>query len=390
MTSMASPLRPLRISYASLYDASDIRAWSGSVYFIARALERQGAHLDHVDQLQQARLLINKAVNKVYALTGAHGPLPVERSVRMAQRFAREIATHVDSDGSDVVLSPSSIPVSLLRTAKPKVFFTDATFADMLEEYPEFADYPAELIEEGHHLEREALRNCDLAIYASRWAARSAVERYGADPARVRVIPFGSNLELEPGEAHVTHAIRSRPLERCELLFIGVNWERKGGPLAWEVARLLNAAGLPTRLTVVGCVPPPATAAPFLEVIPFIEKNSPWGQRRLAQLLLRSHFLLVPSIAECFGIVYAEASAMGLPSLARDVGGVSDAVREGHNGFLFPAKAPAQTYVQRVLTWMDDREGYERLARSAYREYADRLNWRTIGAELHGALRALV
>lgn len=390
MTDMAPLPRPLRVSYASLYDASDIRAWSGSVYFIARALEQQGAHLDHVDQLQQARLLINKAVNKVYALTGAHGPLPVERSVRMAQRFAREIAAHMDSDGSDVVLSPSSIPVSLLRTSKPKVFFTDATFADMLEEYPEFADYPAELIEEGHHLEREALRNCELAIYASRWAARSAVERYGADPARVRVVPFGSNLELEPGEAHVTHAIRSRPLERCELLFIGVNWERKGGPLAWEVARLLNAAGLPTRLTVVGCVPPPATAAPFLEVIPFIEKNSPWGQRRLAQLLLRSHFLLVPSIAECFGIVYAEASAMGVPSLARDVGGVSDAVREGHNGFLFPPKASAQTYVQRVLTWMDDREGYEQLARSAYREYADRLNWRTIGAELHGLLRALV
>lgn len=380
---------PLRVAYASLHDVSDIRGWSGAVYFIARALEQQGVELSHVDQLQQTRLLLNKALNRVYALTGAQGPLPVERSIRMAKRFAREVGAYAEKGNSDVIFSPSSIPLSLLRTSKPKVFFTDATFADVLEQYPEFSDYPDAFIEEGHYLEREALHNCDLAIYGSKWAARSAVQRYGADPDRVKVVPFGSNIELDPGREHVMRAIGARPLERCELLFIGVNWERKGGPLAWDVARALNDAGLPTQLTVVGCTPPAHLTAPFMTVIPFVEKNSPWGQRRLVQLLLRSHFLLVPSIAECFGIVYAEASAMGVPSLARNVGGVSEAVNEGINGFLFGAEEKASVYVDRILSVMKDRAAYEALAHSAYQEYVDRLNWNSSGAALRAHLESV-
>ena len=385
------PTRSLdRIAYATVHDPTDLRTWSGLVYFIGKALEQQGIEVEHVAQLQRDRLLWNKAVNKLYRITGAQGPLPVERSLRMARRFAREIAAHIDNDTSDVVFSPSSIPLAFLRSDKPKVFYTDCTFGDLLEQYPELADYPKDLIDEGHFLEREALRNCDLAIYSSHWAARSAIDRYGADPAKVKVVPFGSNLEIKLTADHVLHCIAQRPADRCELLFIGVHWERKGGPLAWETARLLNERGLPTRLTVVGCEPPKEFTSTFTRVIPFIDKNTPWGQRRLVQYLMRSHLLLVPSMAECFGIVYAEASALGVPSLARDVGGVSEAVRTERNGFLFDPEQGASAYADRIETLMNDRTAYEALARASYQEYLDRLNWKAAGTALRGHLEALL
>ncbi len=381
--------RPIKLAYASLYDSSDIRVWSGSVYFIARALEMQGVTLDHVDQLQYPRLLFNKAINRLYGLTGNQGPLPVERSMRMAERFAREIGRHLMKGDHHAIFSPSSIPLALLNTGKPKVFYTDATFADMLEQYPEFGDYPSAYVKEGHDLEREALVNCDLAIYASRWAADSAINRYGAHPDKVRVVPFGSNLELNLPEEMVTKAINSRPTDRCELLFLGVNWVRKGGPLAVEVVERMNAAGLPTTLTVVGCEPPADTVMTHVNVLPFIDKTTAMGQRRLANLLLRSHFLLLPSTAECFGIVHSEASSMGVPSLARNVGGVGEAVREGRNGFLFPADAGPAGYVDRMLALMKDRDAYRLLAHSAYQEHRQRLNWEVSGAAIVNDLMAL-
>lgn len=381
--------RPLKLAYASLYDSSDIRVWSGSVYFIARALEQQGVQLDHVDQLQYPRLLFNKAINRLYELTGNQGPLPVERSMRMAERFAKEIGRHMTKGDHDAVFSPSSIPLALLNTSKPKVFYTDATFADMLEQYPEFSEYPASFINEGHDLERQALVNCDLAIYASQWAADSAIKRYGADPGKVRVVPFGSNLELQLSDEVVNKAINNRPEDRCELLFLGVNWTRKGGPLAVEVVERMNAAGMPTKLTVVGCEPPADTPSEHIQVLPFIDKTTAMGQRRLANLLLKSHFLLLPSTAECFGIVHAEASSMGVPSLARDVGGVGDAVREGRNGFLFPADAGPEGYVERMLGLLKDREAYQRMAHSAHREHKQRLNWHVAGSTIVQDLMAL-
>src|SRR5690606_26464441 len=118
------------------------------------------------------------------------------------------------------------------KTALPKVFQTDATFAGIIDQYPELADYPREYIEEGHRLEREALHNCDLAIYSSQWAARSAIEDYGADPSKVKVIPFGSNLGVDPTLQEVEKAIAVRSNKECVLLFVGVHWQRKGGDVA--------------------------------------------------------------------------------------------------------------------------------------------------------------
>ncbi|TSA49979.1 MAG: glycosyltransferase [Sphingobacteriales bacterium] len=44
---------------------------------------------------------------------------------------------------------------------------------------------------------------------------------------------------------------------------------------------------------------------------------------------------MVPSRAECYGIVFAEASSYGLPSVSTDTGGVSAVVKEGVNVFYF-------------------------------------------------------
>lgn len=379
----------LRVMYASLQGHSDIRQWSGVPFFITRALEEQGCQISLVDHSQRPLLTFNKAFNRVLSHTGIPWRMPLERSQYMARRIAGDVARQVKDADIDVVFSTSSIPIALLRSEHPKAFYTDCTFIDLLDNYPELSDYPREWREEGHELEHAALHNCNMAIYTSEWAARSAIDHYGADPSKVKVVPFGSNFEAHPPQHVVMDAVRSRSLQRCELLLIGVNWERKGGPMAWEVARQLNKAGIETRLTVLGCTPPSEMDAPFLRVMKFIGKDTVRGQEAIMRLMLDSHFLIVPSIAECFGIVYSEASAMGLPSLARDVGGVSNAVNNGRNGFLFPASAPAGVYVDQIIELFRNRPAYEQLARTSYAEYIARLNWGTSGETLCKLLREL-
>lgn len=360
------------------------------VYFIAQALEEQGLDLVYIDQLQQTRLLMNKVLNRISTIAGKRSPLPAERTMHMARLMGHEIAAHAERTGSDIIFSPSSIPLAMLRCDKPKVFYTDATFDNLLEDYIEFADYPRHQIEEGHELEYLALQNCDLAIYASRWAAQSAIKRYGTDPAKVKVVPFGSNITDPPDRQTVMRAIDDRRSDKCELLFIGVNWERKGGPLAWEIARLLNESGMPTRLTVLGCEPPVGFNAPFMEVVSFLTKDSVNEQEQLTELLLHSHFMLVPSVAECFGLVYAEASSMGLPSIGRNVGGVCEAVHDGKNGLLFRPEDGAEAYVDRILSFMKDKDAYVRMAKNSYDVHIEKLNWNTSAATLRGLMSELL
>jgi glycosyltransferase involved in cell wall biosynthesis len=100
--------------------------------------------------------------------------------------------------------------------------------------------------------------------------------------------------------------------------------------------------------------------------------------------------LLVPTLADCFGLVFAEASAYALPSVARAVGGVASAVADGRTGFLLPADAGADAYCDALLPLIHDRDRYEAMAVAAYRDYATRLNWDSAGARFVSELRNVV
>ena len=389
-SSTAAPRKvpALELCFASTYDPLDVRAWSGTVHFMAKAFRDQGVGLDVVAPLLRNRLLFRKALNRMRSMAMPGTFLPAERTLSMARRFAEQIGDRFRRGNGTVVFSPGSIPVALLDPSIPHAFFADATFAGLLDEYPELEGYDEAAIAEGHELEEQALKGSSRVFYTSQWAARSAVERYGADPSRIRVLPFGPNLGRLPDRDEVIRAVERRGMDRCELLFVGVTWERKGGPFAAEVAGLLNDRGIPTRLTVVGCTPP-APWSEHVQVVPFIAKDTVEGQLRLIRMMLDAHFLIMPSRAECFGIVYAEASAMGLPSLARDTGGVAEAVHDGANGRLFSAEATPVEYADAVEELLGDREAYRALAERSRLEHETRLNWPATVRAMREELMAL-
>jgi glycosyltransferase involved in cell wall biosynthesis len=99
---------------------------------------------------------------------------------------------------------------------------------------------------------------------------------------------------------------------------------------------------------------------------------------------------LLPTLADCTPVVFSEASAMGVPILSRNVGGISDVVRDGANGFLFDTDAPAAVYADRIVELMSRPKDYTELAFSSLREYEQRLNWNVSGAALSGLLRSLL
>jgi glycosyltransferase involved in cell wall biosynthesis len=375
-----------RVCYATTSDVHDQRAFSGTVHGIHRALNSAAMDVDVLDRIAYPWLQWARMRMRLQRLTGQAGWHQVERTRAMAERIGQHIHQHVAQHPADVIFSNSSISLAGLPEGTPAVFFTDATFRCLRTLYPELAEHPKALIDIGEELEQRAIDRATRLVYTSAWAARSAVEHYGADPARIVVIPRGANLgpALDSDVLEQKLAARSRSV--CELLLVGVSWQRKGGALAAEVVRRLQAAGIPARLTVVGCTPPAGTDLTHLEVHPFLDKATDRQLQRLTALYDRSHFLLVPSDAECFGIVYAEASSRGVPSLTRLTGGVEDAVRDGINGRVFPFAADADAYAAYIAGLWADQQAYEALARSSFAEYRTRLNWLVVGQQLRAVL----
>lgn len=375
----------MKITYATTYDASDVNNWSGTGHYVARALMNQDFTLDLVGPLPRPMSLwpVFKAKSLYYnrlLKTRYHA----NHDLAIAKHYARLVDQRLrQTKDSDLVFSPGTIPIAFLKSDKPSVFWSDATHAALFDFYPEYSHLCAETIRDGHTIERRAMERASAAIFTSEWAAASAIRDYGINPAKVHVVPFGANLETAPPETDITEAIAARPRQKCKLLFIGVDWTRKGGETALTVARELNRMGLPTELTIVGCNPFHGTSCPdFVRCEGFLSKRIQADRDRLDKLLAESHFLIVPSHAECFGLVYCEANAFGVPCLARAVGGVPSIVRNGVNGHLLDRDEPAAAYVQVIERLFQNYGEYLDLAVSSRQEFSSRLNWSASGKEV--------
>jgi glycosyltransferase involved in cell wall biosynthesis len=375
----------MKAAYVTTGDPSNVRAWSGSFYHVAKALEEQSISLEYVGPLRARYELLFKGKEAAYRylLRRRH---PRAREPLIARQYARQVMRSLRPE-HDLVFGVGTIPISYLECEQPIVVWSDATFAGMIDFYPMYTNLSTETIRQGDAMEEAALRRCRLVIYSSQWAADSAVSDYGIDPSRVAVVPFGPNMEVGLSSDEAEAAIAARADGMCRLLFIGVEWERKGGSRAIEVAAALNAAGLDTELDVVGPLPDRRKLPAFVNELGFIDKAFPQGQRDLRRLLMRSHFLIMPARAECFGVVFCEASAHALPSLATRVGGIPTAVRDDVNGKLFDRDADPAEYCAYVLDVFSEPNRYRRLALSSFGEYRQRLNWRVAGATVHGLLR---
>jgi glycosyltransferase involved in cell wall biosynthesis len=140
----------------------------------------------------------------------------------------------------------------------------------------------------------------------------------------------------------------------------------------------------------VGSLPENPGALPdFVRPLGFIDKATAEGRQRLDALFAESHFLIVPSRAEAFGIVFCEASSFAVPSLASQSGGIPSVVRDNYNGRTFPLDAPPGHFVQYVLGLMGDYSQYQQLARRAFAEYTTRLNWHTAAQTVNSLLSIL-
>jgi glycosyltransferase involved in cell wall biosynthesis len=313
-----------------------------------------------------------------------------ERDPAVARGYAEQVELKLRGQDVDWIVSPGTIPIAEIGGTIPIAFWTDATFSQMIDLYPEFESLTRRTIDDGNRLEQKALDRASVVIYASEWAARSAIAEYGADPAKVKVVPFGANMPVDRTARDIELIIANRPAHVCRLLFVGVDWRRKGGDLALAIARRVHDSGVRCELTIVGSNPDvPESMKDLVNVVGYVSKKTAEGRAQLEQLFASSHFLVMPSRAECFGVVFAEAASFGVPSIASDVGGIPSAVRDGVNGFTFPLRTIVENAADRIAGLWSDSRRYNDLCRSAFVDANKRLTWSSAGHAVADILRDL-
>jgi glycosyltransferase involved in cell wall biosynthesis len=367
----------MKFAFATTFDGRNISKWSGTPFHMASAFEKEGINIEYIGQLKRYLPFDFKLKRLWKQFTCGQRESP-RFNIIAAKYYSEQVSKKLLSLDVDAIIAPQINPVAFLETKKPLVLWTDGLYASLVSFYPGFSSHSASTIEQGNIITRECLSRCRLALFSSDWAARTALEIYGTNKDKVKVVPFGANLKTRNSLANIHAMLATRSRDTVKLLFLGKQWDRKGGDIVFKVAKALHAAGQSVELNFVGCTPPAGIDIPaYIKCHGFISKRTPEGVKQITTLLRESHFLFVPSRAEAYGIVFCEANAYGLPCLTSYIGGISTIVKDNINGMTFSLDAEPKVFCKYIMELMQDYTRYEELALSAFHEFETRLNWET-------------
>jgi len=383
------PDKRLQIAYLSANDPKDVHIWSGIHYSIFNSLQM------HVGDVHALGPYENRLVNLVIKIRKVwHKIFTGKRynkyhSAILSKDYGKYFSRKLKEQKYDLVVAISaSAELAYLKTDLPVVFMSDALFTGSLNYYVTLSNLCKKSLSEGFKTEQLALTKASLLYVPSDWVKQNAINDFQIPENRIVVGPMGANLENIPTAETVLEYKKQKDNSFINLVFVGVNWENKGGQKAYECLLELLKQGHKTKLTIVGCKIPDHISHENLINIPFIKKTTAEGRAAFEELYLNADFHILPTRFEAYGIVFCEASAFGVINLATNTGGTSTPIKEGENGFLMSPESTGADYAKKIIEIYTDKKRFADLQFSARKRFDDVLNWDAWALNLRKILSA--
>jgi glycosyltransferase involved in cell wall biosynthesis len=169
----------------------------------------------------------------------------------------------------------------------------------------------------------------------SNWVRNSLIVDYGVHEQKIRVLSPGVNLQKWRGpkgaSARSCQAglLSNAKKSRVKVLFVGQDFERKGGDLLVKIAERAEFQSLEYHFVTNDF------SGPRGENI-FVHSNVQPNSDDLIALYREADIFVLPTRADLHPMAILEAMAMGVPVIATRVGSIGEVIVDGENGYTIP------------------------------------------------------
>lgn len=222
--------------------------------------------------------------------------------------------------------------------------------------------------EERYRIQKKLL-DASAGVLALSTHAADAIAR-DFDFPRDQITPVGAGPAFEPT---IKPGYDAERYAAARILFVGFNWERKGGPLLLEAFRIVRDKIPHATLHVVGPPKRPTDEA-GVRWTPPINKGTQRGRLRLEQIFAEASVFCMPSMCETWGLVYVEAQQMGTPIVGFREWAVPDIIEEGATG-MFSSERTAESLAESIIEALLDADRLKVMGRAATHRMRDVFAW---------------
>ena len=219
----------------------------------------------------------------------------------------------------------------------------------------------------------------------SEYVRRSFLADYGLSDERVVVVGSGPNLPLDRVPAGRPPRA---PGHTPTVLFVGRDFEHKGGPVLLDAFRAVREAVPNARLLLVG----PSRLdvdEPGVEFLGFLRKDNPADFARLLQAYAEADVFCLPTRYESFGIAFLEAMWFGLPTVGPRHWAIPEMVEDGATGLLVE-REDSRTYAECLLQLLSDDGRARQMGRRGRARAEARFSWGHVTAVMSDVIEGVL
>ena len=257
---------------------------------------------------------------------------------------------------------------SLLDTSTPNVphfVYTDHTHLANLC-YPAF-DRTKLLPASWINLERQIYANAAKVFVMTHQIERILVEQYACAPSKVSCIYIGCNLSPR---------IATDPkndYQNKRILFVGIDWKRKGGPQLIKAFDLVLEKIPEATLVIAGCRP--KLENPNVQVLGRVPIEV------VQEEYLKCSVFAFPTRIESCGFVVIEAMMHRIPVVGTPIGVMADTIRNGEDGCVVDPD-DVKGLAEALVDLLEDPDKCRRFGEKGYQLASERYSWEAVGASL--------
>lgn len=288
------------------------------------------------------------------------------------RRIKELIPARIAAGGYDFSFMLQSL-LDISSPGTPHFVYTDHTFLAN-RQYPGWnpADLPSPKRIE---LEKQLYQNATAVFTRSSNISRSIREDYGLPAGQTACVYAGSNALLESVD------LEKKDYSGQHVLFVGIDWERKGGPEAIEAFRRVLADMPNARFTIVG--PDLTLNLPNVSCVGQVPVD------QVHRYFEDATVFFMPTRHEPFGVVFVEALSYGLPVIATQVGAIPDMVHDGQNGYLCSV-GDVEGMARALKVLLSDPEKCRTFGTYGYHLARERYNWSSVAQAIRREILARI